>query len=70
MYGNACTAYPTVKKFCRQFKNGKEGTKSWPRPGGLCTASTEIKITRVDGLIGENYRISIRAFLENVDVSV
>ncbi|XP_066253419.1 protein GVQW3-like [Euwallacea similis] len=70
LYEEALFAYPTVKEWCRKFRDGKEGTKDALRPDAVCTASTDTNIARVNDLIRENRRISIKAISQNIDVSV
>lgn len=48
-----------------------KGTNDGPEPNALRTASTEINMTCMEGLIRQNLRISIRAIIsENVHVGV
>ena len=64
VYGDECLLCTQVFEWFKRFKNGREEIDDHPRPGRPCSSKTGANIEKVDKIIRENHRLSIRVVSE------
>lgn len=58
VYGESAPSYATIKRWVREFKQGRESLKDDPHPGRPATATSQGNIDKVHQMVLENRRIS------------
>ena len=53
-----------LRRWCRQFSDGRQQVQDIPRPGRLCTANTDENVRKVDERIKANQCITIDGVAE------
>ena len=54
-------SYSVVSFWSKRFREGRESVEDDPRPGRPVTAATKSNIERIEQLVEEDHRISLRA---------
>lgn len=67
--GNSAPSYATVKRWVAEFKMGRESVKDDPRVGRPSTATSDDNIARVNDIIMNDRRLTVRYIAKQVDMS-
>ena len=59
-YGDNAPSYDLVKRWHREFKHGRKSVETTPRPGRPPSAIDEASVRKVEAVILEDRRITIR----------
>jgi transposase len=67
VYGDTCRGANSVRRWVKHFKDGNTDIADQPRCGRSRTAATERNIQKVDELIREDRRITVREIAEQLE---
>ncbi|KAI6652406.1 hypothetical protein LOD99_7420 [Oopsacas minuta] len=69
IYGDECPSKATIYRWIERFDNGDEELHDDPRPGRPTSSKTRSNIERVQTILDENRRITLRELEERVGIS-
>ena len=68
VYGDECLSHTEVFEWFQRFREGREEIGDDQRPGHPSISKTDANIEKVGGIVRQNYRPSIRAVAELINI--
>ena len=68
-YHDASPSYSTVKRWCHEFKLGRESCMDAPRAGRPCTVTNEETVNEIHDIVMADRRVTIRKIVEETKAS-